>query len=102
MRAWRAKYPIHAQFYRLKGKARQRGIEFTITLAYFTKFAVQCDYVLATGNGKKSLTVDRIDNLKGYVAGNIQPLTRDENCIKQAKSDQRRYEAGNSWRSRYK
>lgn len=99
MRKWRQNNPMKAQFFRLRDKAKSRGIEFTISFAYFEKFALRCDYVNLTGNHGHSLTVDRINNLNGYVSGNIQPMTRAKNSQKLAMADERRMRIGFRWRN---
>jgi hypothetical protein len=43
--------------------------------------------------------VDRKDNTKGYTPRNIQPLTRIENTMKQARRDAIRMKAGFAWRN---
>ena len=98
MRRVRRRNPIKAQYWRLRDSARKRGINFCLPFWYFEIFALQCDFVTLTGNTAQSLTVDRKENLLGYVMGNIKPMTRSENCIKQAKFDQRRMEKGFAWR----
>jgi hypothetical protein len=99
-RQWRAAHPIQAQYARLRAKARARGINFCLPFWYFEIFALRSGYITRTGNAAGSLTVDRKNNLLGYVIANIQPLTRHENGVKQAKQDQRRMEIGYAWRSR--
>jgi hypothetical protein len=96
----RDKFPIKGQWCRLRDKAKQRNITFCLPYWYFEHFALQCDYANQTGNEKQSLTVDRKNNLLGYVVGNIQPLSREANIDKQYKSDMKRYEAGFKWRNK--
>jgi hypothetical protein len=95
----RAANPFRAQWRRLKDKARQRGINFCLPFWYFEIFARDCQYVTNTGNGRQCLTVDRKNNLLGYVIGNIQALTREANRRKQFERDFKRYECGYAWRS---
>ncbi len=97
-REQRAKNPIRAQWRRLKDKAKRRGINFCLPFWYFRIFAERCEYIDRTGNGAQSLTVDRINNLLGYVIGNIQPMTREQNVRKQIESDEKRYRIGFGWR----
>lgn len=98
MRQWRTTRPLQAAFATLRDHARARGIEFTITLPEFRKFVLQSGYLTRRGNAGACLTVDRVDNLRGYVPGNLQPLTRSENSVKRAKFDACRMRAGYSWR----
>lgn len=88
---------MRAAFAALRDHARGRGIEFTITFAEFEAFAVQSEYIEKKGNHREGLTVDRIDNLKGYVPGNIQPMTRARNSEKRAKFDAMRMRMGFAW-----
>lgn len=81
----------------LKDHAKARGIQFTITFKYFERFAIVTKYLCKTGNTGDSLTVDRRDNLQGYVPGNIQPMTRSKNSEKLARSDARRMRCGYKW-----
>lgn len=96
-RLWRKRNPLSAQYSRLKESARKRDIEFTIARAEFEEFAVQCDYIATTGNFGHSLCVDRKDAKMGYVPGNIQPLSREENTRKQMKEQEQRLHAGYAW-----
>ena len=65
-----------------KNNAKRRGIEFTITLAYFKKFAIKTEYIGKRGITSDSYTLDRKDNNIGYVPGNLQVLTNSENASK--------------------
>lgn len=85
---------------RLKDHAKERGITFTINLRQFRQFAIQSDYLNRTGPNGHCLTVDRINNLKGYTPRNIQPLTRAENAMKQARRDAIRLKAGFAWKNK--
>lgn len=76
------KDPIKIAFTTLKSNAKRRGKEFTITLDYFRLFCVKTDYINKKGIGKFSYHVDRIDEERGYVEGNLQSITNIENVIK--------------------
>lgn len=89
------------KFQTLKDHARARGIVFALPFPLFRRFALVSEYLNRTGNGNHCLTVDRINNLRGYVPGNIQPLTREENRMKQAKVDAHRMSAGMAWQKDY-
>lgn len=82
---WREKYPMKAVFQTLRHNATRRGKVFTITFEYFKQFCYETDYIAGKGRRKKSYTIDRIDNSKGYVPGNIQMLTKSENSRKSSK-----------------
>jgi hypothetical protein len=90
---------MRAAFRALKDHAVARGIEFGLSFVTFRQFALQTDYLNRTGRNGHCLTVDRKDNLRGYVPGNIQPLTRAENTIKKAKRDAIRMEKGYAWQN---
>lgn len=90
---------MRAQWRRLKDKAKQRGINFCLPFWYFEIFALRCDYVAETGNGRNCVTVDRKNNFLGYVIGNIQPLTREANRLKQWQRDYKRFQIGYAWRA---
>lgn len=67
----------------LKGHAKARGIEFTITLEQWEEFCLRTGYHLKHGREAGCLTVDRKDGIYGYHHWNIQVLTNSENAGKQ-------------------
>lgn len=94
---------------RLKDHAKARksekwpdGIPFKLSLGAFIIFAKQSDYLNRTGRNGHCLTVDRINDDRGYVRGNIQPLTRIKNAEKKARQDKIRHDAGMKWQENYK
>jgi len=83
MRMWRAKHPERSSFVRLKGHAKERGIPFDLTFNQFMDVAK--DFPFRTDKPedfKEYLSIDRIDNNKGYEPGNVQCLTISENAKK--------------------
>jgi len=92
---------MRAAFRALRDHAVARGIPFKLPFNEFEKFAIRSDYLNKKGNEGHCVTVDRIEVRKGYVTGNIQPLTREQNSIKKAKVDAHRMQAGMSWREQY-
>lgn len=71
-----------------RGNAKARGLEHTITLQDI-KIPDVCPYLgiklTSEINGKNNastLSLDRIDNTKGYVPGNIQVISRLANNMK--------------------
>lgn len=90
---------MRAAFRSLKDHARARGIPFFLAFVTFRKFALQSDYLNRTGPTAQCLTVDRINNLRGYSARNIQPLTREANSIKKARQDAIRHRFGYQWQN---
>lgn len=60
----------------------QRGIGLEDT--WHKSFVAFRDYVLATlGERPEGMTLDRVDNSKGYIPGNIKWATRQEQAINQ-------------------
>lgn len=73
--------------------ARQRGLEFSLTLMEFRRLFTRkrCEYtnlpleVSRNENGKlnnNSLTLERVDNSQGYVQGNVIAVCKAANGIK--------------------
>ncbi len=68
---WRAEHPLEMRFNSTKSRAKYRKLEFTLS---FAEFSAGCNedchycgsYMVAGG-------LDRVDNAKGYVAGNVVP-----------------------------
>lgn len=96
--AWRA-LKDHAKA--RKSEKWPDGIPFKLNLGTFIKFAKQTDYLNRTGANGHCLTVDRIDDDRGYEKGNLQPLTRIKNSEKKARQDKIRMEAGMRWQEKY-
>lgn len=78
----RARDPVRAAYNNKKSDAKRRGIKFTITLAYFRRWCRKYDFIKNTGRRKSSYTVDRKNNKKGYIPGNLQVLTLSQNASK--------------------
>lgn len=85
-----------------KSKKWPNGIPFRLPLAAFVRFAKQSDYLNRTGINGHCLTVDRINEDRGYYTNNIQPLTRAKNSEKKARQDKIRIEKGYAWQENYK
>jgi cobalamin biosynthesis protein CobT len=79
---WRFKHPVEYAYSNLKNRAKQRGIPFEISLQDFKSFCHKTQYIAGKGRTANSLSVDRIDQSKGYVKGNLQALTLSENVKK--------------------
>lgn len=91
---------MHTAWRRLKDHAKERGIPFRLKFIHWRPIAIQSDYVNRTGSNGHCLTVDRIDNTKGYSRANIQFLTRAKNAEKQGKRDEIRLKAGLAWKNK--
>lgn len=98
---WRRNSPYRAAYIRLKGHARQREIPFTISFGYFKRFAERSELIGHQGLTAEALTVDRWNNLKGYVYNNLKVMTRRANTEKLHKRDQIRYKCGYAWNGGY-
>ena len=77
--------PVKFLYNVLKGHARGRGIEFSLSFAHYREVVVSTDYINKRGPGPEDLTIDRIIPELGYTDGNIQVLTKRENVIKRNK-----------------
>lgn len=80
-RLWRARHPEHHIWKNLRVSARRRGITFSLTLTEFKAFCQESDFAARCGKEPSALTVDRIDPAQGYSAGNIRPLSHQENSL---------------------
>lgn len=65
-----------------KHNARKKGIGFNLLFLYFLNFCRRTNYSVLRGNGSADMTIDRIDNLKGYTDDNIQMLSNRDNVRK--------------------
>lgn len=65
-----------------KSNARVRRKEWNLTLEEFRKFCSESGYIEGKGKLKNSLTIDRIDNSKGYTYSNIRVITLQQNASK--------------------
>lgn len=79
---WRRNNPEKYCYLTLKGNAKRRGKEFTITFEYFLEVIGETDYLSLKGKTKTSLSIDRKDNNFGYVTGNLRIITLSQNSIK--------------------
>lgn len=92
-RQWRNNRPYSYYYSKLKDHAREREIEFTLTLQDYKnlwqnhpeKWQEKIQGV--HGMTSKTWTVDRIYNEKGYEKGNIQILSLRRNVLKYVKHD---------------
>lgn len=80
---WRITNPLRYSYGNLKCRAKQRGHEFSLTFEHYKKFAEESGYAKLKGNHGMSLTIERIDDAKGYEVGNIKALTRSANSRRQ-------------------
>lgn len=74
--------PIRCVYDARKCRASERGIEFTITLKYFTNWCIENNYINLRGRNAEDMTIDRIKNELGYVEGNLQMISNRANAKK--------------------
>ena len=89
-RRYTEKHPERVLFYNLKKSAKRREKEFEISREYFTKLVTAYgleNFRAGRKLNKKTITVDRIDNDKGYVEGNLQFITMHQNAVKGTKDE---------------
>ncbi len=82
MRRVRETNPIQYVFNNLRCNAKRRGKEFNLTLREFRNWIATTDYMKRRGKTADSLSIDRIDNSKGYKIGNLQIVTLSYNSRK--------------------
>lgn len=75
-------HPYAYSLNKLRNNAKRRGIPFDLNLEEWVMFCDLTGYVDAHGRGAEDLSVDRIDNSKGYTLDNIRALTVSVNARK--------------------
>ena len=78
-RHWREHDPVKYKFDNLRNRARQRGKEFSLTIAQFREFCQREKLLDRRGRSSKSYSIDRIKSHLGYSISNIQVLEIGEN-----------------------
>ena len=89
---WRLEHPNQRLLATSKARAKRQGTTFSISLVDIvipdTCPVLGIPIVLATGKGKPggasagSPSIDRVDNTKGYVSGNVQVISYRSNTLK--------------------
>lgn len=78
--------PQHYLWYVARTRARQKGIKFTITKDDITipEVCPILELPLLKGDGylPNAMSLDRVDNAKGYVPGNVRVISRKANLMK--------------------
>lgn len=96
MRKWREENKELDAYRNLQTSARKRKLPFLITFEDFLEIIEGTEYIEKKGNGPKNLTIDRDDNLLGYVLGNCFVRTKRANVQKFHKKDIKRNNNGSS------
>jgi hypothetical protein len=78
---WRARHPVLAAWHTHLCHAKRRGIAVLWTVEEFADFCTETGYHILRGDG---YDIDRIRHLEPYKLGNVQLMTRHENCRKGA------------------
>jgi hypothetical protein len=78
--------PQHYLWYVARARSRQNGADFSIT-ADDVVIPEKCPIlglILTKGDGylPNSMSLDRVDNEKGYVPGNVRVISRKANLLK--------------------
>jgi len=81
-RLWAEKYPEKYVFANLRGNARRRKKDFSLTLEEFLGFISENDYMKLRGRGRLCLSIDRKRNWEGYHKDNIRAITVASNVSK--------------------
>lgn len=93
-RTYRANNKVKAAFDALKHNSKRRGKEFLLTLDQFATFCQETKYIAGKGRSSTCLSIDRIDNTKGYTIENIRALPFGENVKKGTKVLMYDYQTG--------
>ena len=89
-RRWRLNNPMRASWGWLQISAKKRRIEFRLSYDEFAAFVSTTRYMEEKGRTGNCLSIDRIDNTRGYEPGNLQILTISENVVKQREDTPRK------------
>ena len=73
---------VRYTYYYVKNNAKRRKKEFLITLHQFREFCEESGYIESKGKQRWSMSIDRIDNEKGYSIDNIRLLSLGLNSAK--------------------
>lgn len=74
--------PIKYTYHQKRSRARERGIEWNLTIEEFRDFVIETNYMQNKGKKAGSASIDRIDPRKGYEVGNLQILSLSDNSKK--------------------
>ncbi len=91
---WAEKYPEKYVYANLRGNARRRKKDFSLTFEEFISFISENDYMKLRGRGRLCLSIDRKRNWEGYHKDNIRTITVASNASKRNYVDYFRNENG--------
>ena len=66
--------PVRYIFYDLKHSAKNRNINFELTLEQFREFCNKTNHHLTKGKSKTGFSIDRKNSNKGYLIDNIRSI----------------------------
>jgi hypothetical protein len=104
--SWRNLDPRKKLLQQCKNRSKKRNIEFNLQLEDII-IPELCPYLLVPfivgtkGNYEYTHSIDRIDNSKGYVKGNIEVVTKKANSMKNSASKEELLNFANSIISRF-
>jgi hypothetical protein len=84
---WAKRHPVKYKYANLKGNARRRRKEFTLSREYFESLVKDTGYVEQTKITPTALSIDRIRNWEGYTDDNVRVTTISYNSIKGTKEE---------------
>lgn len=58
----------------MKANARRRGKAWSISIEEFTKLCIETGYIDKKGRKSQSMSIDRIDESKGYSIDNVRVI----------------------------
>lgn len=74
--------PVKYTYHYVKNNAKRRGKEWGLSIEDFRKFCEEHKYIKKKGKQRWSMSIDRIDNNRGYFIDNIRPLFLGFNAAK--------------------
>jgi cytochrome c oxidase assembly protein Cox11 len=81
--AFKEKFPLKYYFNILKQTAKRRGLAFTLVYLDYECLCKKTGYDVNRGKTKDSLSIDRVNNKRGYHLDNVQIITLSANSSKQ-------------------
>lgn len=85
-RIFKRDHPVQYAYNKIKYRAIQRGHAFDLSFEQFKKFAIDSGWLDGKGKEATSLSIDRINETKGYSVDNVRVITLSENTAKQMRS----------------